>query len=473
MSIMLFLSIAVLCFAFFVFLFAICSKKSSLGRLPPGPRGLPLLGHLHMLGELPHRSLHCMAKKYGPIMHIRIGLVPVIVASSPEYAELFLKTHDAVFADRPKNEAAEYLNYGNKGLILAHYGPHWRNMRKLCTLELLSISKLKMFKPMRKQEIAVFIAAIKITSESGSSIDITEKIGSVIENMTCRMLFGVKDDDKVALKETIEEMVKLVGVFSIADYIPFLAALDIQGHRLRMKKVSKAMDGFLENLINEHLKDADTLQGRHRHFIDVMISLMNSSITPEEHFDRDNMKAILVDMLAAGMDTTATAIEWVVTELIKHPSVMKLVQQELEYVVGLDRMVEEDLVKLEYLKMVVKESMRLHPVGPLIAHRSMEDTSVNGYLIPKKSIIMINIWAIGRVPNVWSSNAQEFYPERFIGSMVDVQGRDFQLLPFGSGRRKCVGLRLGLTVVEHVVAQLVHCFDSKLPYGLLPKDLDS
>lgn len=179
------------------------------------------------------------------------------------------------------------------------------------------------------------------------------------------------------------------------------------------------------------------------------------------------------DMLVGSMDTSATAIEWAISELLKHPRVMKKVQEELETVVGMKRKVEEsDLDKLEYLDMVLKESFRIHPVAPLlIPHQSVEDCKVGNFFIPKKSRVIINAWAIMRDPSAWSE-PERFWPERFEGSNIDVRGRDFQLIPFGSGRRGCPGLQLGLTTVRLVVAQLVHCFDWKLPNDMLPSDLD-
>ena len=178
-------------------------------------------------------------------------------------------------------------------------------------------------------------------------------------------------------------------------------------------------------------------------------------------------------MLAGAMDTSGAAIEWVLSELLKHPNVMKKVQKEIEKVVGMDRMVDEsDLERLEYLDMVVKEAFRLHPVAPLLVpHESLEDCTINGYHIPKKARIIVNAWAIGRNPNAWT-DAEKFIPERFVGSGIDLRGHDFQLLPFGSGRRGCPGMQLGLTVVRIAVAQLVHCFDWELPNGMLPSELD-
>lgn len=178
-------------------------------------------------------------------------------------------------------------------------------------------------------------------------------------------------------------------------------------------------------------------------------------------------------MLAAGMDTSATTVGWAMSELIRHPNIMKKMQDELEKVVGLDRVVEEsDLENLKYLEMVVKEILRLYPAAPLlIPHESLENCTVDGFHIAKKTRIIVNAWAIGRDPSVWI-DPEKFLPERFLGSQLDVRGRDFQLIPFGAGRRSCPGMQLGLTLVRLLLAQLVHCFDWKLPNGMLSSELD-
>ncbi|OMO49551.1 Cytochrome P450 [Corchorus capsularis] len=197
----------------------------------------------------------------------------------------------------------------------------------------------------------------------------------------------------------------------------------------------------------------------------------------EEHkyiIERTNIKAILLDMFAAAFDTSATTVEWTMAELLRHPQVMFNVQQELKDVVGKNRLVEEsDLSKLTYLDMVIKESMRLHPVGPLLLPReSIEDITIMGYFIPKKSRVLVNVWSMARDPNVWSDNAQEFFPERFKDSNIDLRGKDLQLIPFGSGRRRCPGMQLGLVNVRLALAQLLHCFEWQLPDGILPSELD-
>ncbi|GMY15353.1 cytochrome P450 CYP736A12-like [Fagus crenata] len=458
------------------FIHILCSSSSR--SRPPGPRALPIIGNLHMLGSLPHRALQTLAKKYGPIMSLRLGHVPTIVVSTPQAAELFLKTHDTIFASRPKLLASEYMSYGTKGMAFTEYGPYWRNVRKLCTLQLLSASKIELFAPMRKQELGSLVQSLKKAAARHEVVDLSAKVGQLIEETTCRMLFGRSMDDRFDLKPLIVEVLRLSGAFNLADYVPYLGILDLQGLTQRMKKVSRALDVVFENIIEEHEQIPNGQQDRQRDFIDVLLSLMNQPMNPQDEqeyiIDRTNIKAIIVDMITGAYDTSTSAIEWTFFELLRHPRVMKHVQEELERVIGMNRMVEEtDLANLTYLDMVVKESFRLHPIIPLLIPReSMEDIELNGYYIPKKSRIIINYWAIGHDPIVWSDNVEEFYPERFLNSNIDLRGRDFQLLPFGSGRRGCPGIQLGLITVKYVLAQLLHCFDWVLPSGMFPNDLD-
>ncbi|MCL7030435.1 hypothetical protein MKW94_025332, partial [Papaver nudicaule] len=217
----------------------------------------------------------------------------------------------------------------------------------------------------------------------------------------------------------------------------------------------------------------------HKDIIDILLSLMSEDNDPtaqheDEKLSNSDVKAIVLDLLIGGIDTSVSTIGWAFTELLRNPPVMKRLQKELETVVGLDRLVQEaDLVKLEYLDMVIKETMRLHPPAPLLVpHEAMEDVKLNDYDIPKGSWLMVNVWGMARNQKVWSPNAEEFYPERFVGVDTDLKGNDFKLLPFGSGRRKCPGMQMGITAVRMIVAQFVHSFDWKLPVGVSIGDLD-
>ncbi|KAK7247479.1 hypothetical protein RIF29_42362 [Crotalaria pallida] len=450
-------------------------EKGNSKRLPPGPRGLPILGSLHLLGDNPHRDLHKLAQKHGPIMHLRLGFVPTIVISSPQAAELFLKTHDLVFASRPPVEAAKYITWEQRNLTFREYGSYWRNMRKMCTLELLSHAKINSFRSTRQQELDLLIKLLREAANDGAAVDISAKVVTLSADISCRMVLGRKYVDKEldekGFKAVMQEMMHLLGTPNIADYIPYIAALDLQGLKRRLKVMRKILDDFFDKAIDERLQ-SENREDKIKDFVDVMLGFVGTQES-EYRIERPHIKAIMLDMLAASMDTSATAIEWALSELMKHPRVMKKLQMELETMVGMKRKVEEsDLDKLEYLDMVIKESMRVHPVAPLLVpHQSMEDCMVGDFFIPKKSKVIVNAWAIMRDPSAWA-DPEKFLPERFEGSNIDVRGHDFQLIPFGSGRRSCPGLQLGLTLVRLVVAQLVHCFDWKLPNDTLPTVLD-
>nr|GMC98885.1 cytochrome P450 CYP736A12-like [Ipomoea batatas] len=446
-------------------------------KLPPGPRGLPILGHFHLVGKNPHQDLHKLAKTYGPIMHLRFGLVHNIIASTPEAAKQFLKTHDLNFATRPPSEAAKYISNGQKGLSFGQYGPYWRNVRKLCTLEFLSNLKINSYQSMRREELCLLVESFKQASQNREAVDLSVKVSSLSANMSCRMVFGKKYEDKdlgeKGFKAVIQEAVKITALPNLGDYFPLLGKLDVQGLTKRMKNVGQLFDEFLEKIINEH--EQATSEGNTettKDFVDTMLEIMKSGESPVQ-FTREHVKSVMLDILVTSMDTSSTVIEWTMSELFRHPEIMKKVRDEVAEKVGYDRMVEEaDLDGLEYLEMVVKESLRLHPVVPLLLpHIAMDDSIVDGFHIPKNTRIMVNVWAIGRDPNVWS-NPEKFIPERFSKSRVEYRGRNFELIPFGSGRRSCPGLQLGITVVQLVVAQLVHCFDWTLPNKMLPEDLD-
>ena len=257
-----------------------------------------------------------------------------------------------------------------------------------------------------------------------------------------------------------------------------IQSLLYQGLVRRLKKVSKSFDVLLEQIIRDHEQYSDKEEKGQKDFVDILLALMHQPMDPhDEHgpvVERTHIKAVVMTMIITGINTSSITVEWAMSELLKHPRVMKKLQDELESVVGMKRKVEEtDMEKLPYLDLVVKETLRLYPVVLLLVPRECrEDVTIDGYFIKKNSRVIVNAWAVGRDPKVWSDNAEMFYPERFTNNNVDIKGFDFRLIPFGSGRRGCPGIHLGLTTVKIVLAQLVHCFNWELPSGMSPDELD-
>ena len=178
------------------------------------------------------------------------------------------------------------------------------------------------------------------------------------------------------------------------------------------------------------------------------------------------------ELISAGTDTSSSTIEWAMTELIKNPKCMKIVQEELTREIIQDMVTESHLSKLPYLQACVKETLRLHPPAPfLLPRRAIESCQVMNYTIPKDSQVLVNVWAIGRDPKSWK-DPLVFKPERFLDSSFDFKGNDFEFLPFGGGRRICAGMPMAAKHVPLVVASFIRFFDWSLPYGKDPNDLN-
>lgn len=178
----------------------------------------------------------------------------------------------------------------------------------------------------------------------------------------------------------------------------------------------------------------------------------------------------------AGSDTTSVTVHWAMAQLLRNPEKRAKARSELEQVIGQKDEVllkESDISRLPYLQAVIKETFRLHPADPLLVpHRAEEDVEINGYIVPKDTNILVNVWASGRDSEAWSDRPDEFIPERFLGSGIDARGQHFQLLPFGSGRRMCPGQPLAHRMVHLMVAALIRNFEWKLPEGMKPEDID-
>lgn len=173
---------------------------------------------------------------------------------------------------------------------------------------------------------------------------------------------------------------------------------------------------------------------------------------------------LVQDMVIAGMDTVSISVEWALAELIRNPRVQKKAQEELDRVIGQERiMTELDFSNLPYLQALAKESLRLHPPTPLmLPHKAKAHVKIGGYDVPKGSIVYVNVWGLGRDSNVWR-DPNEFRPERFFEEDVDMKGHDFRLLPFGAGRRICPGTQLGINLVTSMLGHLLHHFDWNQP----------
>nr|XP_043637214.1 cytochrome P450 93A3-like [Erigeron canadensis] len=459
-----------ICFTLFLICYTIISRlhKSSSRNtfhLPPMPFRIPIIGHLHLLTSIPHQDLQKLSIQHGPIFRLFLGSTPWVVVSSPEAAKDILKTNDSLFLDRPYNSVIDYFTYGSKGFVFANHGPYWKFFKKITMSKLLSSTTLDHLLPMRRDEITCFIKYLYKKSKDGKSVKVEEDLMKLTSNVISRMFmnkrYPLEDDKSGDLPKVIGEIGEIIGKFNFSDHIWFCKHLDLQGYGKASKDIKRRFDILVDRILKEHedaRQNKKDNNGEMKDMLNILLDISEDD-TMEVKLSRENIRVYIMDILSAGIDTTALTIEWALAELINHPNIIKKAVEEIDQVVGQNRLVQEsDIPNLPYLQSIVKESLRLHPTLPMILKSSTQDCTIAGYHIPAKTNIFINVWSIGRDETHWESPL-EFRPERFEETQIDVRGRHYQLLPFGSGRRMCPGISLGLLMVHTILGSMIQCFD--------------
>ncbi|KAK4485340.1 hypothetical protein RD792_007977 [Penstemon davidsonii] len=308
---------AFLVLASFIFMLIIrLAPKEKEGRQewPPRPPKLPIIGHLHHLaGSLPHRALRKLSKRYGPIIHVQLGSVSSIVISSAEAAKQVLKVQDPACADRPTTIGAKILFYNYSDVVFSPYNDYWRQMRKLCILELLSAKNVRSYASIRKDEASRLVKSIQIQSSSGEAINITKMIFAFTCSITCRTAFGKEVRDRDTLVGILKNAVVLVGGFELADLFPYLEIFSWNTYKLL--RLRRKLDAILDVIVEEHrLKQRGEFGGE-----DIIDVLLRVQRTTGEVIANDNIKAIIFDVFSAGSETSSTTVDWAMAELIKNP----------------------------------------------------------------------------------------------------------------------------------------------------------
>ncbi|KAL5101207.1 hypothetical protein RYX36_005534 [Vicia faba] len=464
-------------FLFLLLLFKIVKRwstsKNSKANLPPGPWRLPFIGNIHQIisSPLPHHSFKTLAQKYGPLMYLKLGEVPYIIVSSSEMAKEIMKTQDLNFCDRPNLMLSTIYSYNNTDILFSIYGEHWRQLRKICVIELLSVKRVQSFRSIREEEVEDLVKSI--SGKEGLVVNLTHQIFSMTYGIVARAALGKRSKHQQVFVSLINEMINMLGGIYIADLYPSVKILQRMSRaKSKIEKLHSEIDMILQDIINSH-RSIHKEAGEDENLIEALIKIQQENDQSQHPLTDDNMKAIIQDMFAAGTETSSGVLLWGMSELVKNPKVMEKVQAEVRKVFdkkgGVD---ESELHQLTYLKCVIKETLRLHPIAPLLVPReNRESCQINGYEIPAKTRVMVNVWAIGRDPKYWVE-AESFKPERFLNNPIDFKGIDFEFIPFGAGRRICPGLAFALPSIELTIAQLLYNFNWKLPNDMKNEELD-
>nr|CAB3468519.1 unnamed protein product [Digitaria exilis] len=452
-------------------------------RLPPGPWRLPVIGHLHHLAKTPliHRALADLARRCNaPVMYLRLGELDAVVVSSAAAAGEVMRTHDVAMATRPMSATVRATAAGGLGIAFSPYGERWRELRKLSAMELLSASRVRSFRAVREDEATSLVAGIAAAAcpPGGELVNVTARVAASVSDSALRAMMGERFERREELLETITQVLKIGTGFNMGDLFPssrLVAAID--GTVRIAQAMQRKLFQLVDYAIEQHRErrsgpSAATDAEEDEHLLDVLLRIhVEGGLGCSLHVG--DMKSIIVDLFIGGNEATSTTIQWAMAELMRNPNVMQRAKDELNCVLrDKSRVTEDDLVNLPYLKLIVKETLRLHIPGPLLLPREcQEPCKILGYDVLKGTIVLVNAWAICRDPKYWDE-PEVFKPERFEEGATDFMGTDFHYTPFGAGRRICPGIAFALANVELVLAALLFHFDWHLPPGVTPSELD-
>ncbi|PIA26907.1 hypothetical protein AQUCO_08600056v1, partial [Aquilegia coerulea] len=447
-------------------------------QLPPGPFPFPIVGSLFKLGTEPHKSLAELSKIYGPLMALKLGNVTTIVVSSPTMAKEVLQKNDKAFSSRTIPEAVRVLDNHKHSMIWLPASSKWRSLRKVSSSQLFTTQRLESNQGLRKKKVEELLSYVGENCKNKCAVGIGQVAFSTILNLISNTVFSM---DLTHLDSNYaQEFKSLVSIImeegarpNFVDYFPILRSIDPQRIKYRMEGHARKLDEFFDGIIKQRLESRKLSKSPRSSCSDFLDAILDYKQEDGFQLSDPDIRAMLRDIFAAGTDTTSSTVEWAMTELLRNPEKMTKAQSELNEMIDENKPIDEaDIVRLPYLQAVVKETFRMHPPVPLlIPHKAESRVELCGYIVPKNTQVLINVWTMGRDPNIWE-NPTVFEPERFLKSNMDFKGQDFELIPFGAGRRICPGLPLAYRMLYLMLASLLHAFNWKLEDGLKPEDMD-
>ncbi|KAM0937811.1 putative oxidoreductase [Dioscorea sansibarensis] len=448
---------------------------------PPSPPALPFIGHFHLLKTPIHQALAHLSDLHGPILLLRFGSRRVLHVSSYSGADECFTVNDITFANRPRLLAGKHLGYNHQTLAWAPYGPHWRNIRRIATVELLSTHRLLSSSHIRSDEVLSLVKSL-LRHYSGPGFHLTElktQFFGLAYDVAMRMIankryYGDADESSSdagkEFRDIVRESNSVSAASNAADFVPVVRWLGIGGHERMLKRLGRRRDQFFGRLIDEHRtkknmngsRDNDGSPAERSTVIGLLLSMQESN---PEYYNDDIIKGIIAAILIAGTDTSATTMEWAMALLLNNPQTLKKLREELDANIKQGSLLQEsDFPKLPYLHAVINETLRMYPAGPLLVpHESSQDCTVGGFHVPSGTILLVNAWKIHRDPKLWDE-PNKFKPERFLRTNSEKKSDEvvkegLKMIPFGLGRRRCPGEGLAMRMVALTVGALVQCFE--------------
>ncbi|XP_071511308.1 cytochrome P450 2J2-like [Diadema antillarum] len=414
--------------------------------MPPGPWSLPLIGY-RFGGRPSHEIYQELSRRYGPIFSVRRGpYLTVVLNDKLSIRQALVKNGDA-FSDRfvPKYILEGIPDKNKSASIVWSSGKSWSDLRKfgLVTLRAFGMGK-KSLEPQINLEAKYLGDEIEATQ--GKPIEILQYLNKATSNIICQLVFGKRlDYDDVEYQKVVDSITRLFT--SVSDSIEL---------RTDFQKAKK----FIFSEMHRH---RDTFQKSDiRSMVDAFIAhdVISQVFTFEEFW------RVLLDFFAAGLETTSVTLSWIILYMITNQDLQQKVQAELDNVVGRGRQPTlSDRENLPFCEATILEVMRLSPILPnLVPHKTSCDVSLSGYTIPKGTIVIPNIWAVHHDSKEWI-NPEEFKPQRFLSDDGKTVVKSDAWMPFGVGRRECLGFQLAKMELFLFFTNLFQRFVFRIPPG--------
>ncbi|KAL7593719.1 cytochrome P450 76T24 [Lactuca sativa] len=468
------------CLLPFIYAISISGRRNS--RLPPGPYGFPIIGNLLEFGPNPHHSLAILSKRYGPLMSLKLGSRMTIVISSPDMAKEFFQTHDISFSSRSVPNAVRAGDSDKYSIVWLPAGDRWRKLRRITKEYLFSVQQLDASEFLRREKVQELLNHVSQCCTDQKALNVGGAAFTTSLNILSNFMFSLDlaqygAESTQEFKDAVCALLEAGGKPTLPDLFPILNSLELLGLSRKENVNATKLLTIFEKIIHERLQtrsDSSSYDGISTTNNDVLDLLLNLNLKNESIISQNDMKHLFLSLYIAGTDTTSITVEWAMAELIRNPKKMEMARSELVKVThNNNRNIQEsDISQLPYLQAVIKETLRLHPPVPfLIPHQAIHDVDVQGFIVPKDAQILCNVWAMGLDPNIWS-DPKIFMPERFLDVKIDYKGHDFELIPFGAGRRICPGLNLANRMLHIVLGSLIHKFDWKVVGNCRTQDID-
>ena len=427
---------------------------SSSGSCIPGPWSLPLLGDLPWLGTQPHEGLMRLRARYGDVFRLKIGTLPVVVLSGLDTVKKALVEQAEVFAGRPELFTFQYTSEG-KTMCFNSYSAKWKVHRRLAERALKMVSGGTTFMDSIVRREAEKLSE-ELMAHGSTPVDPMEQLLWAVAHVKYSLCYGDSRDASTDFKHMIEHTLKLIGCHNngnLINFFPWTRHL-IPGHFRELKDICHSMLNLSQRKEIEHL---DTYQaGQVRDALDALIALGVETKCPLE---QERVLHTVQEYIGAGLDIVYCSLAWALLYMAEYPDIQRRLQEELDTVVDVGsspRM--EDRDKLPYWQAFILEVLRHSSVIPFaLPHSTLRDTSLNGIGIPKDTFILVSLFSVSRDPELWEK-PDEFRPERFLsddGLSVDTSLAE-RYIPFGVGKRRCVGEQFSRNEIFLFLATIVH-----------------